>query len=71
LVDELAPKMTGRTSGHMRIEKTKSRRGDNAQMARISFVDELHEAPVAKAANSTVKPAAKPATPAANVKEAQ
>lgn len=50
LVDELAPKMTGRTSGHLRIEKTRLRRGDNSQMARISFVDDLKEAPVAKAA---------------------
>jgi large subunit ribosomal protein L17 len=60
LVDEIAPKLAGRTSGHVRIEKTRTRRGDNAQMARVSFVDELKEAPVAKAA----KPAAKPATPA-------
>ncbi len=56
LVDELAPKMKGRTSGHLRIEKTRMRRGDNAQMARVSFVDDLKEAPVAKAA---AKPAAK------------
>ncbi len=50
LVDQIAPKLTGRTSGHLRIEKTGMRRGDNAQMARISFVDDLKEAPVAKAA---------------------
>jgi large subunit ribosomal protein L17 len=50
LVDELAPKMKGRTSGHLRIEKTRLRRGDNAQMARVSFVDDLKEAPVAKPA---------------------
>src|SRR5688572_17784342 len=54
LVDELAPKMTGRTSGHLRIVKTKLRRGDNAQMARVSFVDDLKEAPVAKPAS--IKP---------------
>jgi len=60
LVDEIAPKLAGRNSGHVRIEKTRTRRGDNAQMARVSFVDDLKEAPVAKAA----KPAAKPATPA-------
>lgn len=59
LVDEIAPKLGGRTSGHVRIEKTRTRRGDNAQMARVSFVDDLKEAPVAKAA----KPAAKPVTP--------
>src|SRR6185295_5153073 len=50
LVDELAPKMKGRTSGHLRITKTKTRRGDNTQMARVSFVDDLKEAPVAKKA---------------------
>ena len=50
LVDEMAPKMKGRTSGHLRITKTKLRRGDNAQLARVSFVDDLKEAPVAKPA---------------------
>jgi len=55
LVDEVAPKLKGRTSGHLRIEKTRLRRGDNAQMARVSFVDDLKEAPVAKAAAAPVK----------------
>lgn len=50
LVDEIAPKLKGRDSGHLRIERTRLRRGDNAQLARVSFVDELGEAPVAKAA---------------------
>jgi large subunit ribosomal protein L17 len=57
LVDEIAPKLKGRVSGHLRIEKTDSRRGDNTQMARVSFVDDLKEAPVAKTA---VKTEAKP-----------
>jgi len=57
LVDQIAPKLTGRTSGHLRIEKTRLRRGDNAQMARVSFVDDLKEAPVAKSAAAAVKPA--------------
>ncbi len=48
LVDEIAPKLAGRTSGHLRVEHTDNRRGDNAEMARVSFVDELSEAPVAK-----------------------
>ena len=56
LVDEIAPKLKGRTSGHLRIEKTGMRRGDNAQMARVSFVDDLKEAPVAKSAASATKP---------------
>lgn len=55
LVDELAPKMKGRNSGHLRITKTRTRRGDNTQMARISFVDDLKEAPVAKAAAAEKK----------------
>jgi large subunit ribosomal protein L17 len=61
LVDDIAPKMK-RTSGYLRIEKTTTRRGDNAQLARISFVDDLHVAPVAKKAVSETK---KTATPAA------
>ena len=67
LVDEIAPKLKGRDSGHLRIEKTRARRGDNAQLARVSFVDDLAAAPVAKAAvvaekpKATPKPAAKPA----------
>ena len=50
LVDEIAPKLSARMSGHFRIEKLESRRGDNAEMARVSFVDDLKEAPVARAA---------------------
>lgn len=59
LVDEIAPKLKGRASGHLRIEKTSLRRGDAAQMARISFVDDLE-------VKEEKKPAAKPAakTPA-------
>ena len=52
LVDELAPRLAGRTSGHLRITKEANRRGDNAEMARVSFVDDLKEAPVAKAAKT-------------------
>jgi hypothetical protein len=47
LVDEIAPKLKGRTSGHVRVEKTTLRRGDNTQMARISFVDDLKAKPKA------------------------
>lgn len=60
LVDEIAPKLKGRDSGHLRITKTASRRGDNAQMAKVSFVDDLKEAPVAKPAAAKA-PAKKPA----------
>lgn len=68
LVDEIAPKLKGRASGHLRIRKTGLRRGDNAQLARVSFVDDLKTAPVAKPVSEVeVKPEpkkaeAKPAT---------
>jgi large subunit ribosomal protein L17 len=75
LVDDIAPKLTGRDSGHLRVERTRLRRGDNAQMARVSFVDDLKEAPVAKAAAKAAKPAAakKPVakTPAKKVETAK
>ena len=41
LVDQLAPQMTGRVSGHVRITRTRLRVGDNAQLAAIEFVDKL------------------------------
>jgi len=73
LVDEVAPKLAGRDSGHLRIERTELRRGDNAQMAKVSFVDDLKEAPVAKAAAPAARPkpaaARKPAAKKAPAKE--
>jgi len=68
LVDEIAPKLKARNSGYLRIERTNFRVGDHAQMAKVSFVDELASAPVSapvsegvkpKSAASTKKPAAK------------
>ncbi len=41
LIDSIAPSLTQRQSGYLRIERTRSRRGDNAQLARVSFVDDL------------------------------
>lgn len=41
LIDEISPKLGARNSGYLRIERTTVRRGDNAQLARISFVDDL------------------------------
>lgn len=52
LVDEIAPKLVGRDSGHLKIKRTRTRRGDNAQLARVSFVDDLNEAPVSKSATA-------------------
>jgi len=62
LVDQLAPKMGGRVSGHVRIEKLAHRRGDNAELAKVTFVDDLKDAPVAKPAKKAEpKAEAKPA----------
>ena len=55
LVDDITPKLGGRNSGYFRIVRTTPRRGDNAEMARVSFVDDLKEAPVAKAAAKETK----------------
>lgn len=73
LVDEIAPKLKTRSSGHLRVERTRTRRGDNAELARVSFVDDLNEAPVAKAATTTPKPkaAAAPARKTAVKKESR
>ncbi len=51
LVDEIAPQLSGRVSGHVRVTRTRLRIGDGAQLATIGFVDELKE---------VAKPASKP-----------
>ncbi len=62
LVDEIAPKLTARSSGHLRIERTIVRRGDNAQLARVSFVDDLSKVdPVKSAAAKVTSASTKPA----------
>ncbi len=43
LVDIIAPQLTGRTSGHVRVQRTRLRVGDGAQMATIAFVDDIKE----------------------------
>src|SRR5437868_12116538 len=62
LVDDIAPKLTGRTSGHLRVEKTSLRRGDAAQMAKISFVDDLTAKPKPVPKPAAKKPAARKPT---------
>ncbi len=57
LVDDISPKLKGRVSGHVRVTRQGVRRGDNAEMASVSFVDDLKEAPVAKPAAKTIKKA--------------
>ena len=56
LVDEIAPKLTTRNSGYFRIKRTVLRRGDNTQMAKISFVDNLKEQKIAKKDESVKAP---------------
>ncbi len=60
LVEQIAPAMK-RTSGFLRIERTALRRGDNTQMARISFVDDINAKPekAAPAKKAATKPASK------------
>lgn len=58
LVDSIAPQLSKRDSGHVRIVRTRLRVGDNAQMAVVEFVDEIKEV-----SKPTKKPVAKkPAT---------
>lgn len=45
LVDEIAPQLTKRNSGHVRVTRTRLRVGDGAQLATIEFVDELTPTP--------------------------
>lgn len=62
LVDEIAPQIS-RTSGYLRIKKSGFRRGDNAEMAIISFVDDLSKQKTKSSTPkaSTNKEEAKPA----------
>lgn len=76
LVDDIAPKLTVRTSGYLRIKRTALRRGDNAQMARVSFVDDLKATPAKKSpaktqskAKSSSNPKRQPKKAAKNDKE--
>ena len=50
LMDEIAPQLTSRDSGHLRVVRTRIRVGDSAQLARVEFVDKLKSnVPVAAA----------------------
>lgn len=59
LVDVIAPQLAGRTSGHVRVERTRLRLGDGAQLATIGFVDEIKDTPKSAAPKAT--PVAAPA----------
>ena len=49
LVDVIAPQLGGRVSGHVRITRTQVRIGDGAQLASVTFVDEIKDQPAAAA----------------------
>ena len=73
LVDEIAPKLSNRTSGYLRITPTRTRRGDGAQLAQISFVDDISSsqpvvAPADKETPSKSVAKEKPSTTAASKK---
>lgn len=65
LVDEIAPQIK-RDSGYLRIVKTDNRRGDNAEMAIVEFVDELKSVP--KPEKTTTKKPTPKKTPVKKVK---
>ncbi|HUY53455.1 MAG TPA: 50S ribosomal protein L17 [Candidatus Dormibacteraeota bacterium] len=52
LIDEITPKLSARKSGYLRLKRTTLRKGDNAQMGRVEFVDSL----AAKVKTDDVKP---------------
>jgi large subunit ribosomal protein L17 len=62
LVDVIAPQLTARNSGHVRVERTRLRVGDGAQMATIAFVDEISDTvPAASVAETAPATATKDA----------
>lgn len=71
LVDEIAPQLTGRTSGHVRVERTRLRVGDGAQMATIAFVDELKSLPKSEVKAAKTPTAQKTEAKKPAVKEAK
>ncbi|HZJ34647.1 MAG TPA: 50S ribosomal protein L17 [Candidatus Angelobacter sp.] len=46
LFDVIAPQLTSRTSGHVRVKRTALRVGDGTQMATIAFVDDIESSSI-------------------------
>lgn len=55
LFDVIAPQLTKRNSGHVRVERTALRVGDGTQMATIAFVDEIKSTPAVEPEVKEVK----------------
>lgn len=64
LMDELVGQMGGRNSGHVRITRTRFRVGDHAQLASVSFVDDLKTVEAKPVTASAVKKPTAKKTPA-------
>jgi large subunit ribosomal protein L17 len=69
LVDEIVPKLSARNSGYFRIEKLGLRLGDKAQMAKISFVDDLKDAKKSQNNATSGERPKKKATPKASTEK--
>lgn len=69
LVDDIAPKLSGRQSGYLRTKRTTVRQGDGAQMARVSFVDDLSAKKPAKKLDEKSPKVAKVASPKPTTKK--
>jgi len=60
LYDEILPAVENRSSGYLRIEKTRNRLGDGAPLARVSFVDDLTKTIAKKPAKPVADKSKKP-----------
>ena len=56
LMDKIAPQIK-RDSGYLRIERAENRKGDNTEMATISFVDEINPEEAVESAEKVAKKA--------------
>ena len=67
LIDEIAPKLSDRSSGYLRIKTSRIRRGDNAQLATIEFVDNLKTKASSPTASPTIQSTTSPDKPDNNL----
>lgn len=69
LIEVIAPQLSGRPSGHVRLKQTKLRVGDGAQMATVSFVDDIKDIAEEPVDNKSQEPEDKPAQTSDKTKE--